>query len=400
MKFISNKYIVLTSLLCVVGFMTSCSTQNSDTKAETEEHGHSHEEGGEIEISEKQLNTVGIRLGHIEMKPIGSGLAVNGQLAVSADQNADVSPLQTGKVMSITVKEGERVTTGRVLAIIETLDLIPIQQSYITSKSQLQLSEMEYERQKALAQHGAGIAKNLQRAEIELQAARAEMENLESQLRMSGIEPSTVSPGRLQTRISVKAPISGVVNKIYGKVGSMADLSSPLMQITNNDALFALLRVYEKDLNFVKPGQRVQMSLTNGEGNLDGAVISINPTLDPESKVIDVKVEITGGNRKSLLPGMAVNAVISSDEVMSPVLPEEAVVSNSGRSFIYVVEGEEIENGMKMYHLMPVEVVTGTVRNGFVEINPVKELREDATVVTSKAFYISSMATDHGEHNH
>lgn len=400
MKFISNKYIVLTSLLFVVGFMTSCSTKNSDAKTETEEHGHSHEEGGEIEISEKQLNTVGIQLGKIEMKPIGTGLTVNGQLAVSADQTAEVSPMMTGKVVSIAVKEGENVSSGRILATIETLDLIPIQQAYIASKSQVKLCEQEYERQKALAEHGAGIAKNLQRAEIELQTARSESESLASQLRMSGIDPAAVTPGKLQNRISVKAPISGVVNKIYGKVGSVADLSTPLMQITNNNALFALLRVYEKDLNSVKSGQRVEMSLTNGEGVLGGTVTSINQTLDEDSKVVDVKVDITSGDRRALLPGMAVNAVISSEEVMRPVLPEDAVVSNGGRSFIYIVEGEEMEDGVKMYHLLPVEVVKGTVQNGFVEINPVKELPEDVTVVTSKAFYISSMATDHGEHNH
>lgn len=400
MKSLSHKYIVLTSLLCFVGYLTSCANHASETKEETEEHDHGHEEGAEIEISEKQLATVGIQLGHIEMKPIGSGLTVNGELAVSADQTADVSPMHTGKVISIVVKEGETVSAGRVLATIETFDMIPVEQSFIAAKSQVKLCEQEYARQKALAEHGAGIAKNLQRADIDLQTARAEMESLASQLRMSGISPASVSPGNLQNRITVKAPISGVVNKIYGKVGSVADLSTPLMQITNNNALFALLRVYEKDLKGVKTGQRVEMSLTNGEGLLQGVVQSVNHTLDPETKVVDVKVSITGGDRKSLLPGMALNAVISSQEVMSRVLPEDAVVSKGDRSFIYMVEGEETEGSVKMYHLVPVEVVTGTVQNGYVEINPVKELPEDATVVTSKAFYISSMASDHGEHNH
>lgn len=372
-------------------------------KEDGDEHEHEHHHGsedGSVEISELQLNTVGINLGKIEKKPVGSGLNVTGTLEVNPSDVADVTPIMNGIISQILVIEGQTVMAGAVVAKIDNYDMSVYQQSYLQAKTKVELAESEYQRQKKLNENGAGIAKNLQNAEIELRGARTELESLASQLRMLGIDPKSVRSGKIQTSVSLKAPISGVVNKINCKVGGPADMTSPLMQITNNNGIYAALQVYEKDLSFIKKGQIVDMTLTNGDGHLAGVVEFVNQTLDPETKAAEVRVRITSERTRMLLPGMAVNATVTADAAMSSVLPEDAVVSNGGKSYIYIVKGTEKEDGKTMYQLIPIEVVTGNTVQGFVEITPVVELPENTMVVTSKAFYIASMANDHGEHNH
>lgn len=396
-------YIKILSFLTTLLVSTIAAGCDGSTKTESHEEGdgtgHAHGNADKIEISELQMTTVGIDLGMIESKPIGEGISVNGILAVSPDHIAEISPLISGRIAQITVKEGSSVTAGQIVAWIENLESTGLQRSYISAMTQLNLSETELRRQEKLAEAGAGVARNLERAEIEYKAAKADLENIIAQLRIVGIDPLTVTSGKVQTKTSIKAPISGIVTKIYGNIGSLADLGVPIMQITNNNGVFALLNVYEKDLNSVKQGQKVTMSLTNGEGTLAGTVESINPSLNVESMTADVRVRIAN-HQGLLIPGMPVNATIDLESVMTPVVPEGAVVAIGDKSYIYRLLSTEIEDNQKMYVLGPVEVVTGVSRDGFVEIHPVENLPENTKVVISKAFYIASMANDHGEHNH
>lgn len=174
----------------------------------------------------------------------------------------------------------------------------------------------------------------------------------------------------------------------------------PIMTVIDNSGVYAMVRIYEKDLNKVRKGMPVEISLTNGSGLLQGKVEDVIRAIDSESKTIDVRVGISGADKTSLIPGMAVNAYISTGEAEVTALPEEAVVTIEGKDYIYMLAQKEKHDGEEMSVFRPVEVVKGNSRNGFVEVNPVEDLPRDARIVVSKAFYIASMAVDHGEHNH
>ena len=230
---------------------------------------------------------------------------------------------------------------------------------------------------------------------MELSALQA----CKTKLARAGVNPSDRSAANAGTAW-LTAPISGTVTAVYGRIGGVADLAQPVMAIVNTSGIYALLKIYESDLPKVRKGDEVEVSLTNGGGVMKGRVDEVVPAVDAVSRAIDVRVSLSDLNGCMPVPGMAVNAFISTGSEEVETLPEEAVVQLEGRDFIYVLEATEKHDGETFYRFRPSEVVRGTARGGFVEVRPVAPLPEDARIVVAKAFYLASMASDHGEHNH
>lgn len=384
----------------MIPLATGC-TSGAGGHAEEEGHHHEHEgEESEVELSQKQLDAVGIKLGTFEQKPLAEALQVAGELTVNPQDEAVVAPLSPGIITKICVTEGQQVKAGQVIAYIESTELPLLQQQYLTAVAEEKRARMELERQEALAAQGAGVKKNLDNARSALSVAEIQTSSAAARLRQLGVTPSQNVSGASRP-IPVKAEISGTVTAVTAKTGAFADMQAPVATIVNNRAVFVTLRVFEKDLPGITVGQSVTMQLTNNPScQFDGVVTELTGALDPQTKTVAVKVRPDISNPGILLPGMAVSAVISRGEQTGNALPESAVVSSGDKHFIFVLEDIHDENGEKMYHFEKVEVVCGPSYMGYVGVTPVSELKEDAKIVTSNAFYLNSMASDHGEHNH
>ena len=97
------------------------------------------------------------------------------------------------------------------------------------------------------------------------------------------------------------------------------------------------VKVFEKDLNLVQPGQRVSVTITNNPGRIyEARVKLITRNLDNDRSVT-VHCHFTGAN-KELLPGMFVNAVIETTIQEAMTVPEEAVVLWVNNHYLFVQE--------------------------------------------------------------
>lgn len=383
--------------------VAACGGSGSVASAEKGD-GHNHgakEDVTKVEVTEAQLKTVGIELGKVQYKELGDVIHANGTLSVNPQDEADVAPLSAGIIKHITVKEGQSVRAGQPVAYQENAEVLLIQQDYLTALDEAKLAQQEYDRQQALASQGAGVKKNLQQATAALGIAEAKKDALRSRLAQLGIKAESVSPTSLYSQVPVTAPISGVVAKINVRTGSYADMSSPLMTIVNNSGVFANLQVYEKDLSHVKVGQHVELRLTNNPSVvLDGKVSEITHAIDPVTKTLNARVAIDAAYKDALIPGMGVTALISTGESSVMAIPDEAIAGINGKNYIFALEDVHEEEGGKAYHFELVPVITGARELGFTQITPETELPDSATVVVGNAFYLASIAADHGEHNH
>lgn len=396
-----RKYFSFLSLFAILSLLTACrgdgagSHAGDATQEHAEEDHHAHGDSDEAELSEVQMQTVGITLGLPQSRAIGESVEAAGILAVDPQYQAVASPVLPGTVGRILVTEGQHVNKGEVVAYVEVTEGAVLRQELKMAQTELQGARVELERQQALAAQGAGVRKNLDAALQAVSVATVRVQGVEARMRQYGISPEGGSS------IPVKADISGTVVSVTAKTGSFADMQTPLLTIVDDSRVYCTLSLFEKDLAAVKPGAAVEMRLTNDPSKtFSGKVVGVNPVLDPSTKTAPVRVSVDASGTRGLMPGMSVSASISSGgrEVMA--LPEEAVVSSGGRSYIFVLEKMEEENGEKMYHFEKREVVTGASSMGYVEITPLEPLDPDSKVVTSGAFYISSMTSDHGEHNH
>ena len=398
---------ILTLLLLVL--ISAC---GSSDPAEVEKEEHSDSKNKEVELNQAQYDASNIQLGDFELKNLSAVINANGYTKLPPQNQADVSVLVAGLIKKINILEGQFVKQGQTLAVIESMEFTKIQEAYLTSKSNLELMQLEYERQKTLNEGNANSKKALQKAKSEYEIEKARYNSLKKQMNTLNLSSSENATSTME----IKAPISGYVTDINIKIGTNAEPGQTLFSIVDNSKMHVDLLVYEKDLQKVKVGQTIIFVLTNQDNTeIKGKVFSIGKAFENETKSVAVHADIIN-DKQTLIPGMYVNALINVGSQQVKALPVDAVVKADGREFIFVLEEDHAEEEgheeeahdheaghshddghaheeevhEKTYHFKRIEVKTGTIQLGYVQVTVLQDLPENAKIVLKGAYYIQS----------
>ncbi|MEB3014606.1 efflux RND transporter periplasmic adaptor subunit [Capnocytophaga gingivalis] len=392
-----KKYSIKIAFILITLFTLSACNNNTSTADHQEvEEEHHHEEENTTTLTQTQIKTVDIRLGHIEQKALTATLKANGVLSVPADHQAKVSTIYTGIIQSVKVEIGAYVHKGQVIATISNPDFLQQQQRLLTVNSQIELAQQELDRQQILYEGNAGTGKNLQAATTQLRTLRTEKAALEEQIRLMGLNPKTLTNEGMQSTLAVVAPISGNISAVYTNNGAYVDASTPIVEIIDNSSLHLHLQVYERDLPYIKVGQQVHFNPTNNtSGEYDAQVYNIAASFENESKSIIVHCHVEG-DKQGLISGMNVTGVISLDKETAPAVPNDAIVEDSGKSYIFVVTHTD----NKETTFEKIEVAKGASESGYTAIAPVKPIASEQTIATKGAFFINATLVNSGEHEH
>ena len=390
-----KKYSIKIAFILITLFTLSACNNNTSTADHQEaEEEHHHEEENTTTLTQTQIKTVDIRLGHIEQKALTATLKANGVLSVPADHQAKVSTIYTGIIQSVKVEIGAYVHKGQVIATISNPDFLQQQQRLLTVNSQIELAQQELDRQQILYEGNAGTGKNLQAATTQLRTLRTEKAALEEQIRLMGLNPKTLTNEGMQSTLAVVAPISGNISAVYTNNGAYVDASTPIVEIIDNSSLHLHLQVYERDLPYIKVGQQVHFNPTNNtSGEYDAQVYNIAASFENESKSIIVHCHVEG-DKQGLISGMNVTGVISLDKETAPAVPNDAIVEDSGKSYIFVVTHTD----NKETTFEKIEVAKGASESGYTAIAPVKPIAFEQTIATKGAFFINATLVNSGEH--
>lgn len=219
-------------------------------------------------------------------------------------------------------------------------------------------------------------------AEAQLKRAQAAMEAAQSRLELS----TTTYRTRLQQigakanaegLVTVTAPISGKVADREVTLGqSFEDAGGKLMTIVNDNQVFATANIYEKDLNLVKTGQRVNVKVANlSDRTFTGRIATIGAVVSGETRVVPVKAELDNSSGV-LKPGMFAELEVLTAQTPKPILavPTNAVMETNGHQIVYVQNGNAYQ---------PVDVTLGQTSGDMVEVK--SGLFEGDLVVTQRA---------------
>ena len=98
----------------------------------------------------------------------------------------------------------------------------------------------------------------------------------------------------------IRAPISGTVNSFSLKRGDFVQASTPVLTVANNGTLEIVAYVTEDDAASIRVGQRVAL-----ERGIVGVVRRVAPALDPITKKVEVRVDVTSG-KQQLINGQSI----------------------------------------------------------------------------------------------
>lgn len=389
--------------------MSACKQQNSSEEqaehSETEiaENSKQHPEGGDLErqqlhLSQQKFDALGIKLDSLPTKSLSGLVEANGQLKVPPQNEAAITAIIGANVTSIKVMEGDKVNKGSVLAFLSHPDLIRLQTDYSNAYNRLQFLEKEYQRQKRLYEAEVGSGRKFQQTESEYNSVKGQVNGLESQLGLLRLNLERIRSGQVYSQVPVVSPIEGYVENVNIKVGQFVQPQREMFEIVNTEHVHADLMVFEKDVSKVREGQTVEFNIEAlPDSNLKAKIYSVGKTFEKNPKAVHVHAEIENKQGR-LFPGMYLTAKIATSEKKVPAVPEEAIITENGESYIFTARKI---NESREWALRPMKVVTGQEDDSWVEVKLMKPLQKDQMVVLNKAYYlISEMKKGSTEHSH
>ena len=402
-----------------IATLISCNTKNK-TAGEGEEH-EEHSPEGIVILNKNQREALKLKLGSFQMRNLTTVVKSNGQLEVPPANSADITAVIGGNVKEIKVFHGDKVRKGQLLAVLEHPDYIKLQEDFAEVANRLEFLEQEFERQKELFENNVGAGRDFQQAKAEYNTAKAKYEGLKSRLQLLNLSPDKIMQGNISNTININSPINGFVNEVNIKVGTYVDATNKLFAISDNSAIHADFMVYEKDVYLVKEGQKVHFTVSNRPSEeLTATIFAIGKEFEANSRAVHVHAKI---NEKvsGLIPGMYINGHLHTDENYTRALPNDAIVAEGTKSFIFILDkqalekhvGEENHEGHEhgdeddddaaenKTAFRMVEVIPGLKDEGYTEIRLINPLPENTQVVMNAAYYLlADMKKEETEHEH
>jgi len=414
--------------LFALATLVACNNGNSSTQHnDADEHGEHDEHGeeGVVTLSEKQLDALHLTVGPVQMRNLTTVVKVNGQLEVAPAKKADVTAIVGGNVKEIKVFTGDKIKKGQVLAVLEHPDFIKLQEDFSVIANNQEFLEQEYNRQKELYENNVGSGKDFQKAKTEYNISKAKYQGLKSRLQLLNLSPEAVKNGQISSTINIVSPIAGYVNDVNIKLGTYVDAENIMFEIANNSAIHADFMVYEKDVHLLQLGQKIHFTVSNRiSDEFTATVFAIGKKFDPNSRAINIHAKIDQ-SVAGLIPGMYISGHLHTDKNYTKALPNDAIVKEGAKSFVFIVENEEHdehaehnenekheehaghdshaagEDAGHKTHFKMVEVITGKTDEGYTEVSFVDDLPENTQVVLSAAYYLlADMGKEETEHSH
>ena len=314
---------------------------------------------GNVTVSSRIQQNLGVRIAPVVEGTLSPQVSVVGSIAFDERDQAVVQARATGYVEKLYVRATQdHVTKGQRLVDLYVPDWIAAQEEFLSVRRM----------------QGTDLA-------VLVDGARQRMRQVgmsEDQIRL------VETTGKTQARISVVAPVSGIVVELMVRDGMTVMSGATLFRLNGLSRVWANAEVPESQSALLRPGSKVQARSAAAPGaTINGTVQAILPEVNAATRTLKARVELANpGDR--LVPGMFVQMqFMDTRQGKALLVPTEALIQTGKRTVVMVAE----DNG----RFRPVDVEAGIETGGQTEIK--RGLQAGQRVVVSSQFLIDSEAS-------
>lgn len=314
---------------------------------------------GKVNISPRVQQNLGIRTAEVTRGALTSAVVAVGSVAYNERDVALVQARSNGFVERLYVRAPlDPVRKGQALVELYVPEWVAAQEEYLSVKRM----------------QGNGV-------DGLLDGARQRMRLVgmtDDQIRL------VTSSGKVQARMTIFAPIGGVVAELAVREGMTVMAGAPMFKINGLGTIWVNADIPESLSAQVRPGNVVEARTPALQGTVfKGKVSAILPDVNPATRTLKARIELANPSGQ-LVPGMFATINFSSSARKDVLLaPTEAVIQTGTRSVVMVAQGDG--------KFKPVDVEIGRETDGQTEIR--KGLEQGQKVVVSGQFLIDSEAS-------
>jgi len=310
---------------------------------------------------------------------VDQGLQFDGHL--QAVRQSTLSAQASGRILSLSVKAGDQVKAGQLLAVIDDratqAGVAQAQAGFAQADAVLANAKAHFERTRDLRAQGFVAQAALDTAQAQLKAAQAGVAAARA-----GQAQSSLAQGF--TRLT--APYDGWVLQTHAEAGTLAQPGAPVLTVYAPQPIRAVVQVPASQQGAALRAQRIEVQLPDTDRWVRPARQMALPAADPVSQTVEWRLDLSETDGAAQVPGRQVRVrfVGAADpkEVPRLQVPASALLRRGELTAVYVViaRGAESEPGFSLravrtgadHGASGVEILAGLKAGDRIALDPVR----------------------------
>jgi cobalt-zinc-cadmium efflux system membrane fusion protein len=346
-----------------------------------------------VVLSAAQIQHGGVQWGPVSIGSASGSAVVPGEVLPNEDRTARLGAPARGRILSVSVRPGDRVASGQPLVTMQSPEAGMAQSD--VSKADAELSSRRAEAQYATSARGraerllalkAIPRQDYERAVTDDERARAAVVQAEAEARRAHATAEQLSAGtNANGEIVIRAPFAGVVLARMAVPGAVVDAGTPLVIVTDPSNFWLAINAPEQMTALFHRGGGLRFTVPAYPADTFTArVDAVGAGLEADTRTLSVRAVIgnTGGRLK---PQMLANVLVEGAGRMPAVfVPENAVQLIQGKPYVFLARPDGKGGGRFERR----EVTIGSRTGGRVAV--VRGLSAGDVVVLAGAFAVKA----------
>ena len=236
---------------------------------------------------------------------------------VKSDQSVTLYPESAGRIQRVLVRSGQKVSAGQVLV---ELDNSVMQSSLAEIKTQLDLAQTLFDKQKRLWDQGIG----------------SEVQYLQVKTQLEGLQKRLATAQKQAAMASLRAPFAGTVDELFLKAGEYAAPGMAVARLVSSGGLRLELDVPETYISRLKVGQKIALNFNSIGLQTSASISQVGDFISADSRTFKVNVSLPANGQ--IKPNMMASAqVVDYSSTGIITVPSRLILQDSkGANYTYL----------------------------------------------------------------
>ena len=271
--------------------------------------------------------------------------------AIRGRQDVDILPQISGRIIRLKVKEGERVKTGQVLAVI---DQVPYRAALRTAQANVSAAQAKVETARIELRGKQALFDEKVISDYELSLARNQLAVACAELEQAKAQESDARNNLSYTEI--KSPSNGVVGTLPYRIGALVgpNMAQPFTVVSDNAEMYAYFSISENMLrrylarygsidSMIAGMPEVGLQLNDGSlYKAKGRIETVSGVVDPVTGTVQIKALFPNPDRE-LLSGSIGNVILQNPKTEAVTIPMTATVELQDKIIAYRLKNGQAE---------------------------------------------------------
>ncbi len=274
-----------------------------------------------------------VDLASAQTSDLTSGLPITG--ALKAVNTAVVKARVPGELQGLTVREGDTVQAGQVIARVEATEyaerLRQAQQQADAARAQVDIAQRQYDNNAALVNQGFISKTALDNSLASLNSARASLR---------AAEHGTEVVRKSLADTVLRAPIGGQISQRLAQPGERVAPEARIVEIVDLSRVEMEVALSPADAGIVRVGQQALLNIEGVAQPVAATVARINPSAQAGSRSVLVYLSVAA--QPGLRQGLFAQGQLATETHRALAVPLNAVRTDKPLPYVQVVDNGRI----------------------------------------------------------